>query len=202
MTANNVLHSCSPGTKCAIKIAAPAFEPRLEAAKVDLGEKHEPRGDGERAGKKWRLVDEQTAIREGRYLMRGLQKQGQGTPTALIVGATRETGSVTGLFVGSLDVLRPDGRHAEHALSRSVSRLPDLGARLHSGASRAPGPHAHNASVQGFWSSCAPFHQVKSPTPLPRMREPRTRCLCQHHPGREFAPTRFNIFVSPNSSIT
>src|SRR5271168_4323533 len=31
MTANNVLHSCSPGTKCAIQIAAPAFEPRLEA---------------------------------------------------------------------------------------------------------------------------------------------------------------------------
>jgi hypothetical protein len=67
MTANNVLHSCSPGTKCAIKIAAPAFEPRLEAAKVDLGEKHEPRGDGEPAGRKWRLVDGQTAIREGRY---------------------------------------------------------------------------------------------------------------------------------------
>ncbi len=47
MTADNVLHSCSPGTKCAIKIAAPAFEPRLEAALVDLGEKHEPRGDVE-----------------------------------------------------------------------------------------------------------------------------------------------------------
>jgi hypothetical protein len=45
MTADNVLHSCSPGTKCAIKIAAPAFEPRLEAALADLGEKHEPRGD-------------------------------------------------------------------------------------------------------------------------------------------------------------
>ena len=44
MTANNVLHSCSPGTKCAIKIAAPAFETRLEATKADLGEKHEPRG--------------------------------------------------------------------------------------------------------------------------------------------------------------
>ena len=44
MTADNVLHSCSPGTKCAIKIAAPAFEPRLEAAKADLEEKHEPRG--------------------------------------------------------------------------------------------------------------------------------------------------------------
>ena len=47
MTADNVLHSCSPGTKCAIKIAAQAFEPRLEAALVDLGEKHEPRGDVE-----------------------------------------------------------------------------------------------------------------------------------------------------------
>jgi hypothetical protein len=45
MTANNVLHSCSPGTKCAIKIAAPAFGPRLEAAFADLEEKHEPRGD-------------------------------------------------------------------------------------------------------------------------------------------------------------
>jgi hypothetical protein len=45
MTANNVLHSCSPGTKCAIKIAAPAFVPRLEAVFADLEEKHEPRGD-------------------------------------------------------------------------------------------------------------------------------------------------------------
>jgi hypothetical protein len=45
MTADNVLHSCSPGTKCAIQIAAPAFEPRLEAALVDLVEKHEPRDD-------------------------------------------------------------------------------------------------------------------------------------------------------------
>jgi hypothetical protein len=45
MTANNVLHSCSPGSKCAIKIAAPAFAPRLEAAFADLEEKHEPRGD-------------------------------------------------------------------------------------------------------------------------------------------------------------
>ena len=44
MTANNVLHSCLPGTKCAIQIAAPAFEPRLEATLVDLVEKHEPRG--------------------------------------------------------------------------------------------------------------------------------------------------------------
>jgi hypothetical protein len=44
MTANNVLHSCSPGRKCAIKIAAPAFGPRLEAAPADLEEKHEPRG--------------------------------------------------------------------------------------------------------------------------------------------------------------
>jgi hypothetical protein len=47
MTADNVLHSCSPGTKCAIKIAAPTFEPRLEATLVDLGEKHEPRADVE-----------------------------------------------------------------------------------------------------------------------------------------------------------
>ena len=44
MTAHNVLHSCSSGTKCAIKIAAPAFVPRLEASLVDLVEKHEPRG--------------------------------------------------------------------------------------------------------------------------------------------------------------
>lgn len=44
MTANNVLHSCTPGTKCAIKIAAPAFGSRLEAAPADLVEKHEPRG--------------------------------------------------------------------------------------------------------------------------------------------------------------
>jgi hypothetical protein len=47
MTADNVLHFCSPGTKCAIQIAAPAFELRLEAALVDLVEKHEPRGDVE-----------------------------------------------------------------------------------------------------------------------------------------------------------
>jgi len=47
MTADNVLHSCPPGTKCAIKIAAPTFEPRLEAALADLGEKREPRGDVE-----------------------------------------------------------------------------------------------------------------------------------------------------------
>ena len=67
MTADNVLHSCSPGTKCAIKIAAPAFEPRLEAAKVDLEEKHEPRGDVDVKKKEWRPVDGQTAIREGRY---------------------------------------------------------------------------------------------------------------------------------------
>jgi hypothetical protein len=51
MTANNVLHSCSPGTKCAIKIAAPAFGPRLEATTVDLEEKHEPRGGVEVEGR-------------------------------------------------------------------------------------------------------------------------------------------------------
>jgi hypothetical protein len=45
MTANNVLHLLLPGTKCAIKIAAPAFGPRLKAAFADLEEKHEPRGD-------------------------------------------------------------------------------------------------------------------------------------------------------------
>lgn len=67
MTANNVLHSCSPGTKCAIQIAAPAFEPRLEATLVDLVEKHEPRG-GVGLKKEGRLVDGQTAIRDGRYV--------------------------------------------------------------------------------------------------------------------------------------
>jgi len=70
MTANNVLHSCSPGTTCAIKIAAPAFETRLKATKVDLGEKHEPRGGVEIKRKQRRLVDGQTAIREGRYVRR------------------------------------------------------------------------------------------------------------------------------------
>jgi hypothetical protein len=44
MTANNVLHIRFAGTQCAIKIAAPAFGPRLEAASADLVEKHEPRG--------------------------------------------------------------------------------------------------------------------------------------------------------------
>jgi hypothetical protein len=53
MTADNRLHSCSPGTKCARKIAAPAFESCLEAALVDLVEKHEPRGGVElKKGKK------------------------------------------------------------------------------------------------------------------------------------------------------
>jgi hypothetical protein len=47
MTADNVLHSCLARTKCAIQIAAAAFEPRLEAALVDLVEKHEPRDDAE-----------------------------------------------------------------------------------------------------------------------------------------------------------
>jgi hypothetical protein len=40
MTAHNVLHP-DPG-KCAIKIAAPAFEPCLEAVPTDLVEKREP----------------------------------------------------------------------------------------------------------------------------------------------------------------
>jgi hypothetical protein len=44
MTANNVLHTRLAGPQCAIKIAAPAFGPRLEAASADLVEKHEPRG--------------------------------------------------------------------------------------------------------------------------------------------------------------
>ena len=43
MTAHNVLHSW-PVRQCAIKIAAPAFEPRPEAAGADLVEKREPRG--------------------------------------------------------------------------------------------------------------------------------------------------------------
>ena len=64
MTANNVLHSCTPGTKCAIKIAAPAFGSRLEAAPADLVEKHEPRGDVERQGWNGGPVDGKTAIRE------------------------------------------------------------------------------------------------------------------------------------------
>ena len=68
MTANNVLHSCTPGTKCAIKIAAPAFGSRLEAAPADLVEKHEPRGDVERQGWNGGPVDGKTAIREGRYV--------------------------------------------------------------------------------------------------------------------------------------
>ena len=67
MTANNVLHSCTPGTKCAIKIAAPAFGSRLEAAPADLVDKHEPRGDVERQGWNGGSVDGKTAIREGRY---------------------------------------------------------------------------------------------------------------------------------------
>ena len=67
MTANNVLHSCTPGTKCAIKIAAPAFGSRLEAAPADLVEKHEPRGDVERQGWNGGPVDGKTAIREANY---------------------------------------------------------------------------------------------------------------------------------------
>jgi hypothetical protein len=47
MTANNVLHIRFAGPQCAIKIAAPAFGPRLEAAPADLVEKHEPRGGAE-----------------------------------------------------------------------------------------------------------------------------------------------------------
>ena len=70
MTANNVLHSCTPGTKCAIKIAAPTFGSRLEAAPADLVEKHEPRGDVERQGWNGGPVDGKTAIREGRYVRR------------------------------------------------------------------------------------------------------------------------------------
>jgi hypothetical protein len=86
MTANNVLHSCSPGTKCAIQIAAPAFEPRLEATLVDLVEKHEPCG-GVSLKNERRPVDGQTAIREGRYQSQDGRPQGRGDPAGVAISA-------------------------------------------------------------------------------------------------------------------
>lgn len=47
MTADNVLHSCSPGTKVRHKDRSTGLRTRLEAVPADLEEKHEPRGGAE-----------------------------------------------------------------------------------------------------------------------------------------------------------